>query len=334
MFLIKSSEPQGIKRVKIYKIMQVNDLIFKELAKRGYSLEGNTRVWDISDSKLWYLTPKQAQAYLDLENIKDYSKQMFDTEIEMLKKLIPEIGKRVLNGSSVNIIDIGCGDGKKAVPIVQFLHKKTKIRYCPVDISSYMVTKAIEKIGKLNVGEVVQFRWNISDFDNLENVSSLLRDEKFRQNFLLFLGSTVGNFEFHEVMYEIAEAMSKDEDYLLIGVAMQKGDPEKLVSSYLNKQNDDFMGLILTQVGFKRDEIVAGARYNNSRIEYYYTLLKDKTLDFGDHSLDFYKGDQIRVGVSRRYTEKELRAALKLYFRDVKFYLNKEKNWALVLCTK
>ena len=46
--------------------MQVNDLIFKELIKRGYSLDGKTRIWNIADSKLWYLIPEQAQGYLDL----------------------------------------------------------------------------------------------------------------------------------------------------------------------------------------------------------------------------------------------------------------------------
>ena len=50
------------------KGQKINDLIFRELIKRGYSLEGNTRIWNIADSKLWYLTPEQAQSYLDAEN--------------------------------------------------------------------------------------------------------------------------------------------------------------------------------------------------------------------------------------------------------------------------
>jgi len=29
---------------------KINDLIFKELLKRGYSLEGNTRIWNLADS--------------------------------------------------------------------------------------------------------------------------------------------------------------------------------------------------------------------------------------------------------------------------------------------
>ena len=62
----------------------INDLIFKELIKRGYSLEGNTRVWNIADSKLWYLTPDQSQAYLDLETDNSYKKQTGQQQAENL----------------------------------------------------------------------------------------------------------------------------------------------------------------------------------------------------------------------------------------------------------
>ena len=143
--------------------MQVNDLIFKELIKRGYSLEGKTRVWNIADSKLWYLTPEQAQGFLDLEKSKDYRKDVIQKEIDLIKENINEILKK-LEKKPVNIIDLGCGDGKKATLFIQHLKGKVKLRYCPVDISGYMVEKAITNIKKLNVGEVVKFQWNISDF--------------------------------------------------------------------------------------------------------------------------------------------------------------------------
>ena len=235
--------------------MQVNDLIFKELIKRGYSLEGKTRVWNIADSKLWYLTPEQAQAYLDLEKNKDYNESMFDTEIVMLDEFMGDISRKALNGDTVNIIDIGCGDGKKAIPVINHLNEKAKIRYCPIDISSYMVSKAIDKIEKLHKGEVVQFKWNISDFDNLENVSSLLRDSEFRQNLFLFLGSTISNFDLHEVMYSIMEAMDSNEDYLLMGVAMTNSHVEDIIKSYNSSRVDNFLGKVLTQIGFKKEDI-------------------------------------------------------------------------------
>ncbi len=314
--------------------MQVNDLIFKELIKRGYSLEGKTRVWNIADSKLWYLTPEQAQAYLNLEGSPDYKKAMFDVEIDMLKKFMGDVAERVLNDDTVNIIDIGCGDGKKAIPVIDCLNEKAKIRYCPIDISSYMVSKAIEKINKLNKGEVVQFKWNISDFDNLENVSSLLRDSEFRQNLFLFLGSTISNFELHEVMYAIMEAMESSEDYLLMGVALTTAKSEEVVKSYNSVLVDNFLSKILTEIGFKKEDIELSVRYKNSRIEILYNIRKDVRLNFGGQTINFMKGDHILVAVSYRYNEKDLRKAMKFYFKDLKFYFNSDRTWALVLCKK
>ncbi len=330
----EKNESQGIKRPKSSSFMQVNDLIFKELIKRGYSLHGNTRIWDISDSKLWYLTPEQSQAYLNLENSPDYKKAMFETEIEMLKKLMPEIVNQVLNGGGVNVIDIGCGDGKKAVPVLEALDKRAKLRYCPIDISGFMVAKAIEKISKLNKGEVVQFKWNISDFNNLENVASLLRDKEFRQNFLLFLGSTISNFEIHEVMYEIVEAMESSEDYLLMGIALTTAKPEEIVQSYKSELVNRFLSLVLIQIGFKKEEIELNVSYDNSRVEISYVIKQDKKLIFGERSIHFNKGDRILVAVSQRYNEKDFRKAIKIYFKNTKFYVNEQKTWCLALCKK
>ncbi len=313
---------------------KINDLIFKELLKRGYSLRGNTRIWNIADSKLWYLTPMQAKAYLELEKSKDYNKEMFEKEINMLRKFMPEISSSVVHGSAVNVIDIGCGDGKKAVVPLEVLHDKTKLRYCPIDISSYMVTQAIQKIKKINKGEVVEFKWNISDFDNLENVASLLKDPEYRQNFLLFLGSTISNFEIHEVMYEIVEAMNGAEDYLLMGVALSNTPPSDLVKSYKTEFVDNFLSLILLQLGFEKKDIELDVRYENSRVELYYLIKKDKLIELEDKKIYFNKGDQILVSISYRYSEEELRKVLEIYFGEFKFYLSDDNTWALVLCKK
>ena len=315
-------------------VEKINDLIFKELLKRGYSLRGNTRIWNIADSKLWYLTPEQAKAYLELEKSKDYNKEMFEKEIDMLKKFMPEISSNVVHGSAVNVIDIGCGDGKKAVVPLEVLHDKTKLRYCPIDISSYMVTQAIQKIKKINKGEVVEFKWNISDFDNLENVASLLKDPEYRQNFLLFLGSTISNFEIHEVMYEIVEAMNGAEDYLLMGVALSNTPPSDLVKSYKTEFVDNFLSLILLQLGFEKKDIEFDVRYENSRVELYYLIKKDKLIELEDKKIHFNKGDQILVSISYRYSKEELSKVLEIYFREFKFYLSDDNTWALVLCKK
>src|SRR3989344_8887774 len=194
----------------------INDLIFKELIKRGYSLEGNTRVWNIADSKLWYLTPEQAQGFLDLEQGKLYQKEVIQKEIDLVTLNMTDIMKEVGVKNPLNIIDLGCGDGKKAVLFIGNMKDKVQIRYCPIDISGYMVSKAIEQIKKLNVREIVEFQWNISDFENLENISTLLRNKEYPKNLVLLLGNTLGNFEINELLYSIKNSM-KSGDYLLIG---------------------------------------------------------------------------------------------------------------------
>src|SRR3989338_6006203 len=99
----------------IRKNGKISGLIFRELIKRGYSLEEGVRVWNIADSKLWYLTPAQAQAYLDMDNSPEYeeavhkeqSNRLFQEHADLIVEMIGA-------GEAVNVIDLGCGDGKKA----------------------------------------------------------------------------------------------------------------------------------------------------------------------------------------------------------------------------
>lgn len=312
--------------------MQVNDLIFKELIKRGYSLDGRTRVWNIADSKLWYLTPEQAQAFLDLEESKDYQKDVIQKEIDLINKNIEEILNKV-NKKPVNIIDLGCGDGKKAALFVRNLKGRVKLRYCPVDISDYMIEKALEKLKKLNAGEVVEFQYNISDFENLENISNMLRSGEFKRNFLLLLGNTLGNFEINELLYEIRSSM-KDEDMLLIGNGLDNRNSTAILKAYDNKFLDNLLVKVLLQIGFKKGDLEYSARFKNSRIEMYYIIKKDVKISFLDKNIYFNKGDQVVVALSYKYGKHDFRSFMKMYFDDVKVYTSLDDSYALALCKK
>ncbi|MDP1695654.1 MAG: L-histidine N(alpha)-methyltransferase [archaeon] len=312
--------------------MQVNDLIFKELIKRGYSLEGKTRVWNIADSKLWYLTPEQAQAFLDLEKSGDYQKDVIQKEIDLIKENINNIVKK-LNQKPVNIIDLGCGDGKKAVIFINYLEGKVKLRYCPIDISDYMIGKALDRIKKLNVGEVVEFQWNVSDFENLENVSQLLKRGNFKNNFILLLGNTLGNFEINELLYEIRSSMAEG-DFLLIGNGLDTRNQDDVLKAYDNAYLDELLVKTLTQIGLKKEDVQYGARFRNSRIEMYYTIKKNTKITFLDKPVYFNAGDQIIVAVSYKYDEENFRKYVKMYFDDVKVYVSDDKSYALAMCKR
>ncbi|MDO8517171.1 MAG: L-histidine N(alpha)-methyltransferase [Nanoarchaeota archaeon] len=307
----------------------INDSIFKELIKRGYSLEGNTRVWNIADSKLWYMAPDQAQAFLDLEQSEDYKKNVIQIETDLINQNIKEIMKKV-GQEPLNIIDLGCGDGKKAVLVVKHF-KGLKTRYCPIDISSYMVEKAIELFSKQGFGEVVKFQWNISDFENIENIANLLKQGEFKKNFILLLGNTLGNFEINELLYNIKSGMNKG-DFLLIGNGLNNQNMEDILKAYNNKAIETFLIKTLIQVGLKEEELQYGVRFRNSRIETYFTIKKDVKITFLGRTISFYKGDQIIVAVSYKYDKRDLKGFLELYFDDVKIFASPNESYALAFC--
>jgi uncharacterized SAM-dependent methyltransferase len=311
---------------------QINDLIFKELIKRGYSLEGNTRIWNIADSKLWYLTPDQAQAFLDLECSEDYRKDVIQKEIDLINNNTDEIAKK-MGKENLNIIDLGCGDGKKAVIFTEHFKGKIKLRYCPIDISGYMVNKAIEKIKKADVGEVVEFQWNISDFENIENIAVLLRQGEFKKNLTLLLGNTLGNFEINELLYEIRSSM-KGGDFLLIGNGLDNRNPEEILKAYGNKFLDKMLVKTLTQIGLDEENLEYGARFKNSRIEMYYSIKEDCKIKFLEKKVHFNEGDQVIVAVSYKYSKEDFISFLNLYFDDVMIKTSKDGSYALALCKK
>lgn len=315
------------------KDSKINGLIFRELIKRGYAAEDDIKVWNIADSKLWYLKPEQAQSYLDLLDSESYKSDYGPKEMTLIGENMGKIIQKIGEGP-FNIVDLGCGDGRKAVRFVESISKKTKVRYYPIDISAYMVEKAIEKISKLNVEEVVESRWNISDFENLENITPLLTKGEFKKNLFLLLGNTLGNFDFHDLMYQVRSSM-KDGDYIVIGNGLESESIKENVSKLAeNKCFDDFMIKIPQQIGLKEEDLIFNARFKNSRIEFFYELKEDKTIEYMDKKLELGKGDKIVIAISYHYTKEEFTNFLKLYFDEVNLHTLEDGSYTLALCKR
>lgn len=312
--------------------MKINDLIFKELIKRGFTLEGNTRVWNLADSKLWYLTPDQAQGFLDLESADNYKMTITNKEINLIRKYLPTIESR-LGRNSYNVVDLGCGDGEKASLFISQLSRHLKIRYCPIDISSYMVQSSAKKMRDLELSEVVEFKWNVSDFENLVNVIPLLRSNKFKQNVFLLLGNTLGNFDEDELLYSIYQSMKKG-DFLLVGNSLSNGNKKDLVKPYKDKNVDKFLIKVLQQIGFSKKDLDFGVRFSNSRIEVYYRLKKDKVIKHLNKKILFNQNDVIVVGVSYRYSEEKFKGHLKAFFKKIQLFSDAKRDYMIAFCSK
>jgi uncharacterized SAM-dependent methyltransferase len=317
------------------KAPKINNLIFKELIKRGYSLEGNTRVWNIADSKLWYLKPDQAQAYLDILDSEMYQSDFSPKEITLIKKHSEEIMAQ-MGDQPITLVDLGCGDGRKAVYFIEeFLKTKKGIRYYPIDISSYMVKKAIKTISELKVDEIIESGWNISDFENLENITPLLNSKKYKKNLFLLAGNTLSNFEFHDLLHQIRSSM-KSGDQLIIGNGINNDKVDEDVVAFCkdNKLFSKFLTKIPVYLGIPEKNLEFDVRFVNSRIEFYHTLKEDVEVSFNDKSVHFNKGDQIIDAISYHYSKKDFISFMNLYFDDVMTKVSKDGSYALALCKK
>lgn len=312
--------------------MRINDLIFKELTTRGFSLENKTRIWNLADSKLWYLTASQARGFLDLEKNENYKKFIFNKEVSLIKKYLPIFTKE-LPFKSYNLIDLGCGDGMKAALFIKELSKHLSIRYCPIDISAYMVSKAAQTIKKLKIGEVLKFKWNISDFENLDNVLPLFRDAEFKHHFMILLGNTLGNFDRDDILHGIKNSMDRN-DVLLIGNGLNTDEKEKIVRPYRDRLLDKFLIKVIEQIGLSKKDVRYDVRFKNSRVEMFYVINKDKVVKHLNKKIGFIEGDVILTAISYKYTKNELRDNISKFFSDVKIYTDKSESYALAFCKK
>ncbi len=316
------------------KKREINEIVFRELVKRGYSVEGKSRTWNIADSKLWYLTPEQGKAYLNMENSERMQKSFSKVELNLIKENISDI-RDSIQDFSINVIDLGCGSGKKAATFIRLLNEKKqfKIRYCPVDINPDFVSKAIETVRKENPDEVIKMQWVVSDFENIESISKLLRYKEYQKNVFLLLGNTLENLELHDTLYHIRRAML-DGDILVIGDGLDSTDKKELFHIYSSEKIEAFLDYIPLELGFEKKDVKIIREFNNSRVEIFYEIKKAKTISSSGKEISFNVGDRILVFFSYKYNKEDMISFMKMYFDDVVFFTDKKDSYGLIVCKK
>ncbi len=319
-------------RLEIALESGINDQIFRQLTLRGFSEKDGVRTWDIADSKLWYLTPEQARGFLAIENSPAYSAAITEKEVALLRTHLKTIS-RTLNRKPTNLIDLGCGDGAKAVLCIEDFMRETPVRYCPIDISAYMVQEATHAIESRGLAPVERIFWNISDFENLDNVAPLFRNKDFSTHCFLFLGNTLGNFDSKDILHGIRRGMEPG-DVLVIGNGISFGQSEQeWIQTYTSTEIDDFCFKVLSQVGLSRDNVKFEVKFENGRVEMRYVILKATTVHNLGKSIVFVEGDVVRVAISDKYTEQDLNVMLREFFADVVIHSDQAKTYALAVCT-
>jgi len=310
----------------------ISDLIFTELLKRGFETKEGKRIWNIADSKLWYLSPKQSQGYLDITHTQEYEENVVKKEINLLNKILPKLSDSISN-KSFNLLDLGCGDGNKAALFIQKLSGVTELRYCPIDISSYMVQTAAKNIRNSGLSEkVIEMKWNVSDFENLVNVTPLFREGEFSNHILMLLGNTLGNFNIRTILHGVKQGM-KAGDILVIsnGVVEKDVDPEIVVKAYNNETINEWLSQVPKSVGLEDSDIEFHTIFRNSRVEEFYKVKTNKTVKALGQEISFKEGDEILVAISNKYTPEGLEQEIGFHFKESEILLNEDRSYAVVI---
>lgn len=258
-------------------------------------------------------------------------------EFEIFKYQSTEIIRRAVHSTPLQIIELGAGDGTKTKLLLkELLDQGIEFTYYPIDISRNALN-TLEKGLKYELGlklNIVPLEGDY--FDALQSEELALPAQKF----ILFLGSTIGNFNreaANHFMLRLAGIM-RTGDTLMVGCDLKK-HPQVIASAY-----DDSEGVtarfnlnLLERMNREMDarfDVTSFSHYpvydpEMGEARSYLVSHKQQTVFVGalGRYFDFEPGEIIHTEISRKFTEGDIEklasyAGLKIRdsFYDTKHY--------------
>ncbi len=143
----------------------------------------------------------------------------------LLKEHAEAIVRRLLPAPIV-VAELGSGSGKKTRWILQALARRQRTRYYPIEISPTALAQCAKELGQMDWVSVVGFERPY--LDGLHSVAASRRPGE--RLLVLFLGSTIGNFDRsagEQFLTEVRRRL-RPGDALLLGADLEKPLPQIL----------------------------------------------------------------------------------------------------------
>jgi L-histidine Nalpha-methyltransferase len=249
------------------------------------------------------------------------------TERAILKKYAGEIVRQV--GANITLVELGAGSASKTQVLIEaLLRGQLRAGFYPVDVSSSALQDALKTLNghfpRLRVSPIV------ADYTHRIPDLSVLPGRKL----VLFIGSTIGNFEPEEAMafLKSVHCSLQPGDALLIGFDLIK-DAGVLHAAYNDAQgitaafNKNMLVRINRELGGSFDvdsfEHIALWNRRKSRIEMHLESLYEQTVWVQDLARGFHfeKGERIHTENSYKFNT----ASIARLLRRSGFKL--EKRW-------
>jgi dimethylhistidine N-methyltransferase len=220
----------------------------------------------------------------------------------------------------VLVAELGSGSGKKTRWLLEALAQRQRTTYCPIEISPTALARCENELGRIECVSIVGFERPY--LDGL--LAAAARREENDHLLVLFLGSTIGNFDrdaAERFLTEVRRILFRG-DALLLGTDLEKPLPQ-LLAAY-----DDSIGAtaafnlnLLARINreldadFDLSSFKHEARYNGveRRVEMHLRSTREQviTIPRSGCTVSFYKGETIWTESSHKYRTEDITAMAK-----------------------
>jgi L-histidine N-alpha-methyltransferase len=138
--------------------------------------------------------------------------------MRMLERYSGEIVNRV--PGPVVVAELGSGSGQQTRWVLEALARRQRVNYYPIDISGSALFRCQQELGQIDMVSIVGFER--AYLDGLQEVAARRQDSE--RLFVLFLGSTIGNFDRPAGDQFLREVRSilREGDALLLATDLEK----------------------------------------------------------------------------------------------------------------
>ena len=270
-------------------------------------------------------------------------------ESQILNNSVDEILK-IIGGQEISVIELGNGNSLKTrILLGPFLTKLKIVTYFPIDVSLKMLKKSIKDLFREYAN--LQIYGICSDYvSGLVKINAFmkLKREIPNKKFIIFLGSSIGNFDPKDAidfLHSIARYVLKG-DLLLIGIDLEK-DKSILDRAYNDKNGitAKFNFNVLARINrelegeFNISNFEHRSFYNihKHRIEMHLESKLDQEVRIGAIGKKFYfkKGEKIHTENSYKYSLRRLdKLVKKAGLQVIRNFTDPEEQYTLLLLKK
>ena len=223
----------------------------------------------------------------------------------------------IVSDEALQIIDLGSGDARKTKVLLKHLvDNKLQIHFIPIDISAGAVKNLVQSLESEFANTSLAVTGLASEyFQGLEAVPR----ERFKRNFVFFLGSTIGNQDYPaagKFLRGLRDTLN-DGDYVMIGFDLMK-NPKLLYRAYndpegiFQKFNLHLLDRINQELGanFVKSNFVQEGHYSQQShaVESHIYSIKDQTVEIPGLDKEFHFGawEGMQTEHSYKYTMTEV----------------------------